>query len=715
MIVAANKIDALDDPDRLERLEAHLQRPGIPLYPVSAATGEGLPLLLEAVWRQARAVPSIHDRNDDRRSAASASSAARSIRFTAAIWPRRRRPRARSISTARARHAVAGTAAPSGQPVASAFHRFAMAALASRRTTAGRRRRRTASSAAAVISPPTRSSACTPPGSRASQIFFITGADAFAEIRDVEPVSGGPRSGALRRRVAPGSPPRRAGGAAAGAAIAMRTAARRTDAAGRRPRFFLLDGPTPDVSSTDRRRRLAGARLRVWCPARRNHIINTALRGRSSRRQTTCMAKTERTPAKAPRTKKLTGEIAKAVRPRSTRRRSTSSCSICGTRRRSPISSCSAPGRTAAGAGDRGRDRGGAARREGAAAHVEGYDRAEWVLMDFFTFIVHVFTPQTREFYSLERLWGDAERIEVATNRQAAAGLLGRRARRIAIARATAFSRSSSHRPVPPAGSLDHPTRGAVCGRLRGGHHRPAAPLPALPALPPLRDHRAAAAIGPYEDAEGRSFTPEIRRAADDRAAAGGRMRERAPTCSTGRCVVPVPLHRSRSGARLQPGARAGASTSGCRCSMRSRDAQDTVAGGPAGGEAAGERGGRFALASRDVRAAGLDRRARGRREHDRRDAEGVRGAAAERRARESAARLQRARVGRRRSPPRTGHVRGDASFGRSPSSRTQPAPRPAAGSSRARARAAPGRARICRGSRSCGRPPSRARCRAGS
>lgn len=46
-------------------------------------------------------------------------------------------------------------------------------------------------------------------------------------------------------------------------------------------------------------------------------------------------------------------------------------------------------------------------------AHIEGYERAEWVLMDFFTFIVHVFTPQTREFYSLERLWGDAQRIEV--------------------------------------------------------------------------------------------------------------------------------------------------------------------------------------------------------------------------------------------------------------------------------------------------------------
>jgi ribosome-associated protein len=46
-------------------------------------------------------------------------------------------------------------------------------------------------------------------------------------------------------------------------------------------------------------------------------------------------------------------------------------------------------------------------------AHVEGYDRAEWVLLDFFDFIVHVFAPQTRDFYSLERLWGDAERIPI--------------------------------------------------------------------------------------------------------------------------------------------------------------------------------------------------------------------------------------------------------------------------------------------------------------
>ena len=52
IVAAANKIDALDDPSRLERLQAHLQARGIPLYPVSAASGEGVPTLLEAVWKE---------------------------------------------------------------------------------------------------------------------------------------------------------------------------------------------------------------------------------------------------------------------------------------------------------------------------------------------------------------------------------------------------------------------------------------------------------------------------------------------------------------------------------------------------------------------------------------------------------------------------------------------------------------------------------------
>jgi ribosome-associated protein len=48
-------------------------------------------------------------------------------------------------------------------------------------------------------------------------------------------------------------------------------------------------------------------------------------------------------------------------------------------------------------------------------AHVEGYDRSEWVLLDYFDFIVHIFAPETRLFYGLERLWGNAERIEILT------------------------------------------------------------------------------------------------------------------------------------------------------------------------------------------------------------------------------------------------------------------------------------------------------------
>ncbi len=48
-------------------------------------------------------------------------------------------------------------------------------------------------------------------------------------------------------------------------------------------------------------------------------------------------------------------------------------------------------------------------------ALTEGYDRGEWVLVDYFDFVVHVFSPATRQFYDLERLWGDAVRVEGIT------------------------------------------------------------------------------------------------------------------------------------------------------------------------------------------------------------------------------------------------------------------------------------------------------------
>jgi ribosome-associated protein len=47
-------------------------------------------------------------------------------------------------------------------------------------------------------------------------------------------------------------------------------------------------------------------------------------------------------------------------------------------------------------------------------AHVEGYERSEWVLVDYFDFIVHIFARDTRLFYGLERLWGNADRIPVS-------------------------------------------------------------------------------------------------------------------------------------------------------------------------------------------------------------------------------------------------------------------------------------------------------------
>ena len=46
--------------------------------------------------------------------------------------------------------------------------------------------------------------------------------------------------------------------------------------------------------------------------------------------------------------------------------------------------------------------------------HIEGGDRAGWILLDYFDFIVHIFSPESRSFYALERLWGSADRIAVA-------------------------------------------------------------------------------------------------------------------------------------------------------------------------------------------------------------------------------------------------------------------------------------------------------------
>lgn len=46
-------------------------------------------------------------------------------------------------------------------------------------------------------------------------------------------------------------------------------------------------------------------------------------------------------------------------------------------------------------------------------AHVEGYNQAEWILLDYVDFVVHIFSENARRFYDLERLWKSAKHISL--------------------------------------------------------------------------------------------------------------------------------------------------------------------------------------------------------------------------------------------------------------------------------------------------------------
>ncbi len=58
------------------------------------------------------------------------------------------------------------------------------------------------------------------------------------------------------------------------------------------------------------------------------------------------------------------------------------------------------------------------------AARVEGYQTAEWILVDYGDFILHVFDEKARRFYDLERLWREAVRVEVPPDKIGAVGSL---------------------------------------------------------------------------------------------------------------------------------------------------------------------------------------------------------------------------------------------------------------------------------------------------
>ena len=46
--------------------------------------------------------------------------------------------------------------------------------------------------------------------------------------------------------------------------------------------------------------------------------------------------------------------------------------------------------------------------------HREGFQSGEWILLDYGTVVVQIFQPETRQYYNLEKLWSDAEQIDVS-------------------------------------------------------------------------------------------------------------------------------------------------------------------------------------------------------------------------------------------------------------------------------------------------------------
>jgi ribosome-associated protein len=46
-------------------------------------------------------------------------------------------------------------------------------------------------------------------------------------------------------------------------------------------------------------------------------------------------------------------------------------------------------------------------------SHIEGYNNAEWILMDYMDLVIHIFSRSARAYYDLERLWRDGKRLEI--------------------------------------------------------------------------------------------------------------------------------------------------------------------------------------------------------------------------------------------------------------------------------------------------------------
>lgn len=90
-------------------------------------------------------------------------------------------------------------------------------------------------------------------------------------------------------------------------------------------------------------------------------------------------------------------------------------------------------------------------KREGVRANqVEGYQQADWVLIDYVDFVVHIFSEASRKFYDLERLWKSARKVTVADLKKPAARAKAS-AKRVAGSRSTSASSRSAAKKTAAA------------------------------------------------------------------------------------------------------------------------------------------------------------------------------------------------------------------------------------------------------------------------
>ena len=80
--------------------------------------------------------------------------------------------------------------------------------------------------------------------------------------------------------------------------------------------------------------------------------------------------------------------------------------------------------------------------------HREGYEQAEWVLIDYVDFVVHVFSEAARKFYDLERLWKTAKRLEPADLLKPVRKAAAKKAAKRTAAKTEAAAKSTTRRRV---------------------------------------------------------------------------------------------------------------------------------------------------------------------------------------------------------------------------------------------------------------------------